>query len=81
MAGSYRHVINEAGEFIGVGLIDNLGDAYEALEEMYDMIQYLSRGDRAQIHEAWRTGHYAKRKPERLAEEPEMFTFDRFWSE
>jgi hypothetical protein len=81
MAGSYRHVVDKDGEFIGVELIDNLGDAYEALEEMYDMIQHLSRGDRVQIHEAWRTGHYAKRMPERLAEEPQMFSYDQFWSE
>ena len=81
MAGSYRHVVNERGEFIGIDLIDNLGDAHEALEEMYDMIQHLSRGDRVQIHEAWRTGHYAKRIPQRVIEEPELFTFSKFWSE
>ena len=42
MAGSYKHIINRDGEFTGTELIDNLGDAYEALEECYDMIQYLS---------------------------------------
>jgi hypothetical protein len=81
MAGSYKHVIGDDGEFIGTDLIDNLGDAYEALEEMYDMIEYLTRGDRVKIHEAWRNGHYVKRKPERVIAEPELFTYERFWSE
>jgi hypothetical protein len=81
MAGSYKHVVDSNGEFRGVDLIDNLGDAYEALEEMYDMIQYLSRGDKHAIYEAWRIGHVAKRLPDRLTEEPELFTYERFWSE
>ena len=63
MAGSYKHIINRDGEFTGTELIDNLGDAYEALEECYDMIQYLSDGDRTQIHDAWLNGHIRKRNP------------------
>jgi hypothetical protein len=46
MAGSYSHAINEDGslrppeEF--VKLVENLGDAYETVEEMYGMIWWLS---------------------------------------
>lgn len=79
MAGSYRHCVSDDGEFRGTELIDNLGDAYEALEEMYDMIQQLSGGDRQKIFEAWRDGHIGKRLPKRLAEEPKLFTYERFW--
>lgn len=79
MAGSYRHVVNDKGEFRGTDLIDNLGDAYEALEEMYDMIQHLTGGDRQKMFEAWRDGHIRKRLPNRIAQEPQLFTAERFW--
>ena len=56
MAGSYRHcvAVTKAGKrkFIGSELLDHLGDAYEALEEMFDMIEHLSGGDPTKIHEA-----------------------------
>lgn len=42
MAGSYNHCVDDEGRFIGVRLLDHLGDAYEALEEMYGMIWYLA---------------------------------------
>jgi hypothetical protein len=42
MAGSYKHVVNADGTFHGVSLLDHLGDAYEALEEMYGMVWYLA---------------------------------------
>lgn len=79
MAGSYRHVTDQNGQFKGLDSIDNLGDAYEAIEEMHDMIAQLTGGDRQKIFEAWRDGHIRKRLPNRLAEEPAIFTFDRFW--
>jgi hypothetical protein len=45
MAGSYNHVVTDAGDFCDnesfVGMIGNLGDAYEMAEEMYGMIWYL----------------------------------------
>lgn len=44
MAGSYDHIVDKEGRFIGTRLIDNLGDAYEALEECYGMIQWLANG-------------------------------------
>jgi hypothetical protein len=79
MAGSYRHVTDQNGRFKGLDSIDNLGDAYEAIEEMHDMIMHLAGGDQNKIHEAWRDGHVAKRMPERLAEEPGLFTYEEFW--
>jgi hypothetical protein len=58
MAGSYQHCVNRSGQFVGIPLIDNLGDAYEALEEMYGMIWYLAGGDPAKV-EAARQGYTA----------------------
>lgn len=81
MAGSFQHCIREDGSFRGVDLIGDLGDAYEALEEMYDMIVHLSGGDPRRIHEAWRDGHYRNRMPERVDEEPEAFAFRAFWAD
>jgi hypothetical protein len=52
MAGSYRHTINDDGTFRGVDLLDHLGDAFEALEEMYGMIWYLADGSAARVEEA-----------------------------
>lgn len=88
MAGSYRHVVDSDGSFRGTDLIDNVGDAHEALEEMYDMINYLADqiveldpaglDRRHLIHEAWRYGH--SRPPENTANES-LCGFDRFWSD
>lgn len=65
MAGSYRHIVNDDNEFYGdIGeelLIDDLGDAYEALEECYDIILFLSGGDITKIAEAYAKGHLQKR--------------------
>lgn len=56
MAGSYRHCIRARKDgsyaFRGIELIETLGEAYEALEEMFDMIEHLSGGDMAKILEA-----------------------------
>lgn len=52
MAGGYKHCTNEKNEFIGIDLLDNMGDAHEALEQMFWMIQYLSGGDQKKIEEA-----------------------------
>ena len=41
MAGSYRHITNDDGSYRGVDLLDNLGDADEALEECVAMIQAM----------------------------------------
>lgn len=46
MAGSYNHVVTDDGnlgsnEFV-VGMLENGGDVYEAVEEMYGMIWWLA---------------------------------------
>lgn len=43
MAGSYRHIINKDGSFCGTDLLDHMGDAYEALEDCYNIIQKLKK--------------------------------------
>ena len=58
MAGSYRHITNKNNRFIGTSLLDNLGDAHEALEECYMMILHLTGGDKKKIFEAWRDGYH-----------------------
>ena len=40
MAGSIRHVTDKDGEFT-FDLIDNMGDAYEACEELFDEVKRL----------------------------------------
>lgn len=46
MAGSYNHVTTRTGNLRDndsfVQMIENLGDAYEAVEEMYGMIWWLA---------------------------------------
>ena len=67
MAGSYRHVCNEDGSFRTNDfndMIENLGDAYEACEEMHFMISYLSGGDQNKIKEA-NEAFYAKERERR----------------
>jgi hypothetical protein len=52
MAGSLNHITSDDGEFIGIDLIDNLGDAYEALEDCFHLIAILSGGDKDKINTA-----------------------------
>jgi hypothetical protein len=46
MAGSYNHIVTNHGNLRNnesfVQMIENLGDAYEAVEEMYGMIWWLA---------------------------------------
>jgi len=46
MAGSYGHVVNKHGGLISNekmnGMLENGGDVYEAVEEMYGMIWWLA---------------------------------------
>jgi hypothetical protein len=83
MAGSYRHVTDSQGAFTGLDLIDNLGDAYEAIEEMHLMIGWLASrlnpdDPRRAIHEAWREGYLRPRAPGNAARE-NLAGFDTFW--
>lgn len=55
MAGSYQHCIDDNGKFREddfTDMIENLGDAYEACEEMVFMINFLAEGDRKRIQVA-----------------------------
>lgn len=46
MAGSYDHIVDEAGALLNPEefrkMVENLGDAYETIEELYGMIWYLA---------------------------------------
>lgn len=49
MAGSYNHCVDDNGHLlsndemmISGAMIENLGDAYEAIEEMFGMIWFLA---------------------------------------
>ena len=56
MAGSYEHATTDDGKLRSnesfVGMIENLGDAYEMAEEMYGMIWWLADGDAAKVRDA-----------------------------
>lgn len=85
MAGSYRHIARADGSFRGIDLIDNLGDAHEAIEEMHDMIAWLAArispdNPRQAIHEAWREGHLRARYPFN-ADNESIAGFDAFWED
>ncbi len=41
MAGSYKHIVGPTGEFT-MDTIENMGDAYEALEECFFLINFLA---------------------------------------
>lgn len=47
MAGSYNHCVDDQGRLLSnehlVEMLENGGDVYEAVEEMYGMIWYLAR--------------------------------------
>ena len=44
MAGSLAHLVGKDGKFT-MNLIDNMGDAQEALQECYILIYLLSKGN------------------------------------
>ena len=77
MAGSYRHITKSDGSFRGVDLIENLGDAFEALEECHEMIQCLTGGDKTKIFQAWREGYFKKHCPP----ENNPGTVEEFWED
>lgn len=76
MAGSYRHITNPDMSYRGVELIDDLGDADEALEECHAMIDHLTGGDKGKIHEAWLEGYFKKNCP---PSNIDLATFEKFW--
>ena len=54
MAGSYLHTVNDEGKLrIDQSIAcENLGDAYETIEEMYGMIWYLAGGNYREVDAA-----------------------------
>ncbi|MBW2097160.1 MAG: hypothetical protein JRI80_20080 [Deltaproteobacteria bacterium] len=48
MAGSYEHLVGNDGSF-DMSTIENLGDAHEALEECFALINELVDGDIAKL--------------------------------
>lgn len=59
MAGSYNHCVDSKGNLLSNermmlsgAMIENLGDAYEAIEEMYGMIWYLAGQEGSQAKAA-----------------------------
>lgn len=54
MAGSYRHLVTDEGTYRGMELIDNMGDAAEAIDELFFILQHVSRrwGGHVLIEEA-----------------------------
>jgi hypothetical protein len=42
MAGSYRHLVNDDLQYTGLDLIENGGDAAEAIEKLYGMVCWLA---------------------------------------
>lgn len=84
MAGSYRHVTDADGSFRGIDLIDNLGDAYEALEEMHDMIAWFAEtcdpeNPKRAIWLAAREGHMRLRIPRENYLNERISGYDAFW--
>lgn len=57
MAGSYRHITDKDNNLISneefPNMIENLGDAYEAIEECWHLIDILSGGDKKKIAAAY----------------------------
>jgi len=56
MAGSYSHATTDDGKLRShesfVQMVENLGDAYETVEEMYGMIWWLADGDPDKVDNA-----------------------------
>ena len=80
MAGSYRHVTDGEGRYIGTGLLDHMGDASEALEQCVAMIRYLAGGDKRKIYEAWLYGFVFPNYPHADPTDP-VYSYERFWGE
>ena len=62
MAGSLNHIVDsETGEFT-MDSIDNLGDAYEALEECFHLIRVMTGGSMDEVNEYCRALNYPEIK-------------------
>lgn len=56
MAGSYKHCIDDNGKLLNPtdlnNMIENGGDVYEAVEELYGMLWYLAKGNAESVEQA-----------------------------
>lgn len=56
MAGSYGHCVDDDGRLVSnedlAGMLENGGDVYEAVEELYGMIWLLANGDAGLVEDA-----------------------------
>lgn len=56
MAGSYLHCVDDDGRLLPPfelsDMLENGGDVWEAVEELYGMIWYLSAGDPERVEDA-----------------------------
>src|SRR2546422_121813 len=76
-------VTNTDGSWRGLDLIDNGGDAAEAIDEMWKMIDWLARElsptePRRAIHQAWLEG-YLRPLNNGNAVNPSIASFESFW--
>jgi hypothetical protein len=70
VAGSLNHIIGDDGKF-RMDLIENLGDAHEALEECFELIVCLTEGSIARLRAACKaTGHVDPYRTDRFSDEP-----------
>jgi hypothetical protein len=78
MAGSYRHLVDENNNLHDGDYphIADVLDARECIDELFAMIQHLTGGDKAKIHEAWLEGYF---KPNCPPENMPMATYEKFW--
>jgi len=56
MAGSYGHCVDDQGALVDsvtlAGMLENGGDVWEAVEQMYGMIWFLADGQRDRVDAA-----------------------------
>ena len=58
MAGSLNHIVDsDTGEF-DMDLIENLGDAYEALKECFYLIKAMTGGKMEEVNQYCKDLHY-----------------------
>lgn len=72
MAGSYHHCKGKSVRDFNFETIENLGDAYEACEEMFWMIYFLANGDKKKIQEASDNFYKMKRAEPYVKKESEI---------
>lgn len=65
MAGSYKHCVAEDGQLLVnedlIKMVETLGDAYEAIEEMYGMIWWMASTMYSEIGFRWSFVEHARK--------------------